>query len=109
MKNVYCDHSSGYSGSMNAILEIPSIRERVSRVTVEEYHRLPEFNANGRRTDLIRGIVIENPSKPPLHCTIASRLFQLLLPTVPPGFCARQEEPLTLRDSEPEPGGTVGR
>jgi len=27
----------------------------------------------------------------------------LLLATVPPGYCARQEQPLTLRDSEPEP------
>jgi Uma2 family endonuclease len=92
---------------MNAILEVPSIRERVSRITVEEYHRQPELNSNGRRTELIRGIVIEKMSNSPLHGTIASRLFQLLLPTVRPGFCARQEQPLTLRDSEPEPDVSV--
>ena len=43
---------------MSAILEIPEVRRRVSRLSVEEYHRLDEFNNNGRRTELIRGIVI---------------------------------------------------
>jgi Uma2 family endonuclease len=92
---------------MNAILEVPSIRDRVSRLTVEEYHRLPEFNANGRRTELIRGIVVEKMPKSPLHGTMASLLFQLLLPKIPAGFCARQEQPLTLSDSEPEPDVSV--
>lgn len=92
---------------MNAILEVPSIRERVSRLTVEEYHRLPERNANGRPTELIRGIVIEKMPKSPLHCTIASRLFEWILPVLPPGFCARKEGPLTLHDSEPEPDVSV--
>ena len=44
---------------MTAILDIPEVRQRVSRLSVEEYHRLGEFNENGRRTELIRGIVIE--------------------------------------------------
>src|SRR4051812_42964970 len=92
---------------MNAILEVPSIRERVSRMTVEEYHRMPEYNANGRRTELIRGIVIEKRPKSPLHATIAARLFQLLLPTVPDGCSARQEAPLTLADSEPQPDVSI--
>jgi|GEM_PF-1784418 len=42
---------------MTAILEIPEVRQRVSPLSVEEYHRLDEFNENGRRTELIRGIV----------------------------------------------------
>ncbi len=88
---------------MHAILEAPSIRARLSPVTVEEYHRQPEFNSNGRRTELIRGIVIEKLVKSPLHCTIRARLFQCILAMLPEGFCAREEGPLTLRDSEPEP------
>jgi len=40
---------------MAEILEIPEVRQRVSRLTVEEYHRLDEFNENGPRTELIRG------------------------------------------------------
>ena len=88
---------------MTAILDLPEVRQRVSPLTVEDYHRLGEFNENGKRTELIRGIVIEKMSKSPLHATIASRLFKLLLPLVPEGYTARKEEPLTLRDSEPEP------
>ena len=43
---------------MSAILEIREVRQRVSRLSVEEYHRLDKFNNNGCRTELIRGVVI---------------------------------------------------
>jgi len=43
---------------MAGILELPEVRNRVSPLTVDEYHRLDEFNEKGRRTELIRGIVI---------------------------------------------------
>jgi hypothetical protein len=59
---------------MPAILELPEVRERVSTLSVDEYHRLDEFNEHGRRTELIRGIVIERMSKSPLHAAIAKRL-----------------------------------
>jgi len=52
---------------MTAILELPEVRERVSPLSVEEYHRLGEYNEHGRRTDLIRGIIIQKMSKTPLH------------------------------------------
>jgi hypothetical protein len=45
------------------MLEIPGVRARVSPVTVEPYHQFPEFNVNGRRTELICGMVIEKGSK----------------------------------------------
>ena len=88
---------------MTAILDLPEVRRRVSRLSVEEYHRLDEFNENGKRTELIRGIGVEKTSKSPLHATIASRLFKLILPLVPEGHTARKEEPLNLHDFEPEP------
>ena len=71
---------------MTAILEIPEVRQRVSRLSVAEYHRLEEFNENGKRTEFIRGIVFEKMSKSPLHATIATRLFKLLLRVLPYGF-----------------------
>src|SRR5262249_27946062 len=92
---------------MSAILEIPEVRQRVSPLSVEEYHRLGEFNENGRRTELIRGIVIEKMSKSPLHRILASRLYNLFLAQLPNGFSVWKEEPLTLSDSEPEPDITV--
>jgi Uma2 family endonuclease len=86
-----------------AFLEIPKFRRRVSPITVEEYHGLSEFNERGRRTELVRGIVIEKMSKSPLHSSIASFLYDLLQPLVPPGYWLRKKEPLTFRDSELEP------
>ncbi len=92
---------------MTAILDIPEVRERVSRLSVEEYHRLEEFNENGKRTELIRGIVIEKMSKSPLHGLICSRHYKMLLAKLPPSYSVWKEEPLTLSDSEPEPDISV--
>ena len=94
---------------MSAILEIPEVRQRVSPLSVEEYHRLGEFNENGRRTELVRGIVIEKISKSPLHRFLASRLYNLFFALLPAGFSVWKEEPLTLADSEPEPDISVVR
>src|SRR4051794_5391447 len=58
---------------MTAILELPEVRRRISPLSVEEYHRLGEFNDNGKRTELIRGILIEKMSKSP--CTAPSPHF----------------------------------
>jgi Uma2 family endonuclease len=88
---------------MLSVLEQPGLRARISRLTLDEYHRLGERSAAGKGTELIRGIVIEKMSKSPLHGTIASLLQDLLIPQVPAGCVLRREEPLTLRDSEPEP------
>jgi Uma2 family endonuclease len=85
------------------MLEIPQFRARVSPITVAQYHEFPEFNENGRRTELIRGVVIEKMSKSPLHASIVSALYDLIHPQVPAGYWLRQDQPLTLRDSEPEP------
>jgi Uma2 family endonuclease len=92
---------------MSTILDIPGVRERISRLSVEEYHRLDEYNENGRRTELIRGIVIEKMSKSPLHSALAKRLYDLIARILPKGFVIRREDPLTLADSEPEPDVAV--
>jgi Uma2 family endonuclease len=94
---------------MAAILEIPEVRQRVSRLSVGEYHRLDEHNENRRRTELIRGFVIEKTSKSPLHRSIDSRLYKYFLAQLPKGLSVWKEEPLTLEDSEPEPDISVTR
>ncbi|MBI2946753.1 MAG: Uma2 family endonuclease [Verrucomicrobia bacterium] len=94
---------------MSAILEIPEVRRRVSTLSVEEYHQLGEYNEHRRRTELIRGIIIEKMSKSPLHRTLASRLYRLFLARLPQGFSVWKEEPLTFMDSEPEPDVSVTR
>src|SRR5689334_1804477 len=94
---------------MAAILDIPEVRERISRLSVEEFHRLDEFNDNGRRTELIRGIVMEKMPKSPLHRTITSLLYKFLSGQLAQGYTVWKEEPLTLADSEPEPDISVTR
>jgi Uma2 family endonuclease len=94
---------------MSGILEIPEVRRRVSPLTVKEYHRLGEFNDHRRRTELIRGFVIQKMSKSPLHRRICSLLYKLLLAHLPEGYSVGKEEPLTFRDSEPEPDISVTR
>src|SRR6266571_3439325 len=94
---------------MSAILELPEVRRRVSPISVEDYRRLGEFNAHGRRTELIRGIVIEKMSKSPLHSSIAKLLYDKLTSMAPPNFVVRREDPLTLADSEPEPDISIVR
>lgn len=94
---------------MHDILDLPEVRARVSRMSVARYHQTPEFNENGKRTELIRGIVFEKMSKSPLHSSIITVLPELIRPMVPTGFLLRVDNPLTLRDSEPEADVAVVR
>ena len=95
--------------SASMMLENAEIRARVAPVTVEQNHRFPEFGGDGKRTELIRGILIEKRSKSPLHSSIARRLFMLLQGAIPPGFILLREDPLTFKDSEPEPDLAIVR
>lgn len=94
---------------MTSLLDVPEIRERVSPLSVAEYHQLGEFNGNGRRTELIRGILIEKMSKAPLHYTMIERVREILSAQIQPGWLLRQEGPLTTADSEPEPDVAIVR
>ena len=94
---------------MTAPLDVPEIRERVSPLSVAEYHQLGEFNENGRRTELIRGIVLEKTSKSPLHRFIANTLRGILADQIAAGFIFFQQDPITTADSEPEPDIMVVR
>ena len=92
---------------MNRIFESPD--RYAGLLSVEEYHGLGEFNENGKRTELIRGVVVEKMSKSPLHAAISRRLFKLVLRVLPEGYSALKEDPLTFRDSEPEPDLSIVR
>ena len=76
---------------------------------MEEYHQLGEYNERGRRTELLRGLVIEKMSKSPLHRVLTSRLYRLLLSQLPKGMSVWMEQPLTFLDSEPEPDISITR
>ena len=93
---------------MSGILDLPEMRARVRRWTVAEYEKLGDDPAF-RRTELIRGIIVNKMSKSPLHSTITTRLYIFLLQVLRHGFVARQEQPLRLMDSMPEPDISVMR
>jgi Uma2 family endonuclease len=93
---------------MTAILDLPEMRARVRRWTVAEYEKLGDDPAF-RRTELIRGIVVNKMSKSPLHSNATTRFYVYLVRKMRPGFVARQEQPLRLADSMPEPDISVMR
>lgn len=94
---------------MLPVLEIPAIRERVPAFSVANYHRLFEIGMLSPKLELICGVLVEQESKSPLHSTIVGLLHDHLLRVVPAGCSARQEQPLTFSDSEPEPDIAVVR
>src|SRR4051812_36194552 len=91
------------------LLAIPEVRAHFSPISVAQYRQYPERNENGRRTELVRGIIIEKMSKSPLHASIAKLLYDGFHAAVPQGLSVRQDQPLTLQDSEPEPDIAIVR
>lgn len=85
-------------GSVNDMLDIAAIRDRATRLSVADYHQLPE-----RPVELLRGTLVDKMSKSPLHSATLGTLVRLLSPQIPAGWVLRQEGPLTFADSEPEP------
>ena len=89
---------------MTALLDLPAIRQRVARLSVEDYHRLGELPV-----ELLRGTIIEKRSKSPSHQFYTDRLRKILSAQIFPEWIVRQEGPLTFADSEPEPDVAVIR
>ncbi len=88
---------------MTALLDLPTVRERIKPVSVADYHRLTE----GEPTELLRGMILEKMSKSPLHQDTVDDLREILQGQIQPAYRLRQEGPLTLADSEPEPDLSV--
>ena len=94
---------------MAAILDLPEVRERMLRVSVEDYERMVEAGFYPRRAELIRGLVVEKMPKSPLHVFLTQRIRDELRLRLRQGLIVRQEGPLRLDDSEPEPDVSVVR
>jgi len=81
----------------------PAFRARIHPIGVETYHRLGEIGHIGERTELIRGAIIDQMPRTPLHSSIVQLLHAHFVASLPPGYHARPEQPLTFAESEPEP------
>ena len=62
--------------------------------------------ANGlapKRAELLEGVIVEKISKSILHTRLLSRMVDALRQSLSEAYWLRQEAPITMRDSEPEP------
>ena len=94
---------------MPAILDLAEVRDRAMRWSVKDYEHLGEQGILGKGVELIRGIVVKKMSKSPLHFTLVQRLCERLRQAILAGWVLRQEGPLRLADSEPEPDIAIVR
>lgn len=81
------------------------------RLSVEQYHRMAEMGilTMADRVELLDGWLVQQKTKNPPH-TVSTRATQMALEDVlPPGWCVRSQDPITLAESEPEPDDAVVR
>jgi Uma2 family endonuclease len=88
---------------MMPVLEEPAVRARMHPISVETYHRLGEIGHLSERTELIRGAVIEQMPRTPLHSSIVGLLGDHFRALALHDYIVREQEPLTFEESEPEP------
>jgi Uma2 family endonuclease len=92
-----------HCSDMISVFEEPAIRARSYKISVEDYHRMANAEAIAANVELLRGALFEKMSQSPLHASIVEIVRDYLTVRLPSGFALRQEKPLTLEDSEPEP------
>jgi hypothetical protein len=82
-----------------------SISQSIWRLSVEQYHSMI---ANGileedAQIELLEGLLIAKMTKNPRHRLSTGLLQDFLLSILPPNYHLNLQEPITLKDSEPEP------
>jgi hypothetical protein len=78
---------------------------------VAQYHAMAQAGILGEDdpVELLEGYLVTKVTKNPGHSTAKGKLGDAILPLLPPGWLLRIEDPVTTRDSEPEPDMTVAR
>jgi len=84
---------------------------QIARFSVEQYHRMIESGAftEDDRLELIEGWVVQQMAKGPGHEYAVGQGEELLRARVPGGWHVRNQAPITLTSSEPEPDLTIVR
>lgn len=88
-------------------VQAESRAERILRYDLHTYHRLGELGLIPRNTELIYGVVVHKMTVSPIHSKIVTKLASLLFKNLPDSFIVRQEKPISIKDSEPEPDLSV--
>jgi hypothetical protein len=90
----------------SSIVDLPTnLPFQPIRMSVERYHELLLAGAftEHDRVELLHGIVTEQMSKNPPHGTATRKCDLKLSSLAPAGWHVRNQEPITLETSEPEP------
>lgn len=83
----------------------------IARFTVDQYHRMIESGAftEDDRLELIDGWVVKQMAKGPKHEYAVGQLDELVRKLLPQRWHVRNQAPITLTDSEPEPDLVIAR
>ena len=92
---------------MASVLDNPAVRQAALPISVEQYHELGRTGIIPTNTELVRGVILGKMIKSPEHSWLVQYLVDWLRSALPTGWHVRQEQPLTLSDSEPEPDVAV--
>jgi len=87
---------------MNSVLEKSKV-DKIFRYDIETYHRLGATGILPRNTELIHGVVVNKMTISPKHSKVVTKLGHILAKAFSDNFVIRQEKPITISDSEPEP------
>jgi hypothetical protein len=100
---------AGMSTALKAIAT-PSPRKRpLYRLSVDQYEKMVEAGVfrSGQRIELIEGFLVEKMTHNPPHAATIDCLQERLRPLLPDAWRAREQKPIRLSDSEPEPDLTI--
>jgi hypothetical protein len=83
-----------------------SFSEPIWRLSVEQYHSMimNGILEEDAQLELLEGLLIAKMTKNPRHRLSTGLLQDALLSILPPNYHLNLQEPITLKDSEPEPG-----
>jgi Uma2 family endonuclease len=81
------------------------------RFTVEQYEKMVESGVlrSGERAELIEGVVVQKMPQDPPHAVVIEYTLDAVRPHLPTGWRLREQKPIRLGDSEPEPDIAVVR
>lgn len=87
----------------------PITAARIFRYDLATYHLLAENGMIPRNTELIYGVIIYKMTISPLHAKVVTKLGHILNRLFSEQFIVRQEKPISIQNSEPEPDISVVR
>jgi Uma2 family endonuclease len=89
----------------------PIVDYPLFRLSVVQYERMVEVGIlhSGDPIELLEGLLVQKMTQHPPHATASGLLLEAIRSLLPAGWHAREQKPIRLEDSEPEPDAAVVR